>query len=344
MTSLTGNRNDQHSHVLVPVFVSFCTIPISMMFWIVNEDYSILWPDSKNHIKEHSMISLWRWLIAVVVPLFILSWGYSKKSVKFNSAILGSVMGFILTLSSYAQGAAFLTFFIIGTKATLFRPVEKKKIEADFKEGGQRNWTHVICNGGMATQLALLHFLDVGSGDRPIDFNNEYRSSWLSVAILGAVTCCCGDTWASELGTVISKGDPFLITTRKRVPRGTSGAVSWTIFLCAFLGGSVVGLVYYVVILYTVDTTVLEVSSPQWPIILVGGFGGFFGSLFNSVLGATVNYSGVNEEGLIVKRPGKGVKHISGNEVFDNQSINLFCSIGIALILPQIAKVFWPSF
>lgn len=97
-------------------------------------------------------------------------------------------MGFILTLSSYAHVAALVTFFVTGSKATKFRSVQKEKIEADFKEGGQRSWTQVLCNGGMATQLALLYLLDVGSGERPIDFNSEYRSSWLSVAILGK--CC----------------------------------------------------------------------------------------------------------------------------------------------------------
>ena len=75
-------------------------------------------------------------------------------------------------------------------------------------------------------QLALLYLLDCGSGDRPIDFGAQYRSSWLSIGILGAFACCNGDTWASEIGSVIGNSDPFLITTRKRVPRGTNGGVT----------------------------------------------------------------------------------------------------------------------
>lgn len=75
-------------------------------------------------------------------------------------------------------------------------------------------------------QLALLYLLDCGSSERPIDFSAHYRSSWLGVAILSSFACCNGDTWASEIGTVVGKSDPFLITTRKRVPRGTNGGVT----------------------------------------------------------------------------------------------------------------------
>jgi len=78
-----------------------------------------------------------------------------------------------------------MAFFVTGSKVTKFRSAQKKKLETDFKEGGQRNWIQVLCNGGMATQLALLYLLDIGSGERPIDFDKEYRSSWLSIGILG---------------------------------------------------------------------------------------------------------------------------------------------------------------
>ena len=92
---------------------------------------------------------------------------------------------------------------------------------------GKRNWIQVLCNGGMAMQLALLYLLDCGSSERPINFSTQYRSSWLSIAVMSAFACCNGDTWASEIGSVVGKSDPFLITTRKRVPRGTNGGVSF---------------------------------------------------------------------------------------------------------------------
>lgn len=85
----------------------------------------------------------------------------------------------------------------------------------------------MLCNGGMAMQLALLYLLDCGSSERPIDFSAQYRSSWLSIAVMSAFACCNGDTWASEIGSVVGRSDPFLITTRKRVPRGTNGGVSF---------------------------------------------------------------------------------------------------------------------
>lgn len=102
-----------------------------------------------------------------------------------------------------------------------------RRIKIIFHTGeGKRNWIQVLCNGGMGMQLALLYLLDCGSSDRPIDFSAHYRSSWLGVAILSSFACCNGDTWASEIGTVVGKSDPFLITTRKRVPRGTNGGVT----------------------------------------------------------------------------------------------------------------------
>ncbi|KAK2584315.1 hypothetical protein KPH14_006706 [Odynerus spinipes] len=317
---ISGKKNGkQHSNVLLPVLISACAIPISMLFWSINVVYSTFSSESKDHSEESlQVISPWRWLAAVILPILFLLWGIKRGSVDISGAILGMFIGFILTLTSFTHLACLVAFFVTSSKATHFRSEKKRKLEHDFKEGGQRNWIQVLCNGGMATQLALLYLLDVGCGERPIDFDKDYRSSWLSIGILGAFSCCNGDTWASEIGTVVGNSKPFLITTRKRVPRGTNGAVSW------------------------IDTAVLQVAAPQWPVILVGGIGGLLGSILDSILGATLQYSGINEQGVIVERPGKGVKHICGRQIFDNHSVNLLSSIGIALTLPKIANLIWP--
>lgn len=97
-------------------------------------------------------------------------------------------MGFILTLTSLSHLACLMAFFFTSSKATKFRMERKKTIE-ELKDGGQRNWIQVLCNGGMAAQLAILYLLDVGCGERPIDFDKDYRSSWLSMGILGLYLC-----------------------------------------------------------------------------------------------------------------------------------------------------------
>ena len=87
----------------------------------------------------------------------------------------------------------------------------------------------------------------------------------------------------------------------------------------------------------------LMVSPPQWPLILYGGIAGLFGSTLDSVLGATVQYSGINEEGKIVGTPGKKVRYISGLRIIDNHSVNLISSILTSVFLPMFANRYWPE-
>ncbi|CAD6220290.1 GSCOCG00004984001-RA-CDS [Cotesia congregata] len=335
------SRDNKKSNVLLPVLVTAFAIPLSMLFWIINVIYSILSP-RENQTEDHAVISPWRWLAAIVIPILFSLWGLKRRSLDLSGAMLGLVVGFVLTITNYAYLADLMCFFVSSSLATKFRMNEKRKLEVDFKEGGQRNWIQVLCNGGMALQLALLYLLDVGCGERALDFDKDYRSSWLSIGILGAFSCCNGDTWASEFGTAIGNSDPFLITTRTKVPRGTNGAVSLVGLLMSLLGGLLVGVFHYLAVLYTVDSVVLENSAPQWPIIVIAGLGGLLGSILDSIFGATLQYSGINEEGKIVERPGKGVKHICGRQILDNHSVNLLSSIAIALTLPRIANFIWP--
>ena len=90
--------------------------------------------------------------------------------------------------------------------------------------------------------------------------------------MLGALGCCAGDTWASELGTVISlsgekRSDPVLVTnTCRNVPKGTNGGVSLVGLIASFSGGLAVGVAFYLGIIANIGMT----APNQAYVILVG--------------------------------------------------------------------------
>ena len=324
------------SESFVYVFICALSIPLSMFMWIGNVVLS------KVSSEDNLVIPPSRWLFSILVPIILMIYGYRRKGVNKSGAALGLFVAVVLSIANHAFLACLATFFFSSSRATKFRSHLKKKFEADFKEGeGQRNWAQVLCNAGMAAQLALLYLLDCGSGERPIDFSHQYRSSWLGIGIMSSFACSNGDTWASELATVLAKSDPFLITTRRRVPRGTNGGVTIIGLILSFLGGLLIGSAYYLTVIYTVDKSILANSPKQYPIIIFGALAGLIGSLIDSLLGATIQYSGIDERGRIVEVPGKNVKHICGTKIVDNHSVNLLSSILTGILMPVIAKNFW---
>ncbi|XP_076967558.1 transmembrane protein 19 isoform X4 [Tamandua tetradactyla] len=207
--------------------------------------------------------------------------------------------------------------------------------------GGQRNWVQVFCNGAVPTELALLYMIENGPGEIPIDFSKQYTASWMCLSLLAALACSAGDTWASEVGTVLSKSPPRLITTWEKVPVGTNGGVTLVGLASSLLGGTVVGITYFLTQLVFVND--LDISAPQWPIIAFGGLAGLLGSILDSYLGATMQFTGLDEStGMVVNSPTNEAKYIAGKPILDNNAVNLFSSVLIALLLPTAAWGFWP--
>ncbi|XP_073837543.1 transmembrane protein 19 isoform X1 [Musca autumnalis] len=329
----------------LPLLFCGLSIPISLFMWLGNSFLSKLWTSEFEGIKESPVIPPTRWLFSILAPFMLMVVALKRKSVNKSGAALGIIVAITLSISSHAFFASLAAFFFTSSRATKFRSHMKRKIEKDFKEGeGQRNWVQVLCNSGMATQLAILYLIDVGSSERTIDFVRDYRASWLGIAVMAVFASCNGDTWASELGSVLSKGDPYLITSFKKVPRGTNGGVSFIGLIVSFLAGVVVGLAYFITIHFTAPAHMYLVAPPQWPLILWGGLAGLFGSLVDSLLGATLQYSGIDEDGKIVESPDEGnVRYISGLRIIDNHSVNLISSIVTGVCIPTIAMKYWPE-
>ena len=161
---------------------------------------------------------------------------------------------------------------------------------------------------------------------------------------MSAFACCNGDTWASELG-ILSKSDPILITTFKKVPRGTNGGVSfWGLFV-SFAGGIFIGIFHYLATVIFVDSDSLLDSPAQFPLIFLGGIAGIFGSIVDSYLGAIFQFSGQTKEGFIVEDPNEAVRKISGKfKLLNNHSVNLVSCFITAVAVPMIASSFWSFF
>jgi len=256
--------------------------------------------------------------------------------------LIGLVIGFILTLSNYCFTVALLVFFISSSKATKFGSRQKRQLEEDFREGGQRNWVQVICNGGVAAQLALFYLMENGCGEIPINFISDYNISWFAISVMGSIACANGDTWASELGSVLSKDNPILITTLRRVPKGTNGGVSVIGLIVSALGGTVVGLGFMLMVMISANAKAYSLSPPQWPIVVIGLLAGLFGSVIDSVLGATLQYSGLDKKtNRVVESPGLYVRHISGYRLLDNHSVNLLSTFITSIISPYVAISLW---
>ncbi len=96
------------------------------------------------------------------------------------------------------------------------------------------------------------------------------RSNFLSTC--RHYSCSNGDTWSSELG-VLSSGNPILITSLRRVPKGTNGGVSALGMVASIIAGFVIGVAYFI-------SSSLVLGSPsEWPIILVATIAAPLGSL-----------------------------------------------------------------
>merc|ERR1719383_1228509 len=102
-------------------------------------------------------------------------------------------------------------------------------------------------------------------------------------------------------------------------------------------GGVVIGAAYFLGVLFTTAGPDISRAPEQWKILVIGGLGGLIGSIIDSLLGATLQYSGKDKKtGKIVEVYREGVVRISGKMILDNHSVNLVSSILTALILPKV--------
>ncbi|GAX83602.1 hypothetical protein CEUSTIGMA_g11027.t1 [Chlamydomonas eustigma] len=273
-----------------------------------------------------------QWVSAVCTGLAVATWGYKKGSLSASGAAAAAVIGTATLGCSLRFGATLLAFFFTSSKLTQFKEDFKASLDDHTKKGGSRDWIQVLCNALVPAVLAVVYGVLVGCVDVPLGPlpNLEvWRCEALTAIMggyLGYIACCCGDTWASELGP-LSADSPRLITTLRPVRKGTNGGVTLLGLSASIFGGAFVGAFFYIVAVVSPTLFVFEhlhtLAIEQWKLIPLGLMAGLIGSVLDSVLGATLQYSGYNTStGRITSSPGPTVQHISGRPLLSNNAVN----------------------
>ncbi|XP_020080693.1 protein PGR-like isoform X2 [Ananas comosus] len=231
-----------------------------------------------------------RSVAAVALSAAIAARAYKRLSLDLSGAILGFLVMAIHIAAGYRFGALLLVFFFTSSKLTKIGQEKKRLLGEDFKEGGQRNWVQVLANSAIATVLVVVVSAMTRGHGMCLDTKKSDVVTALIGGIIGHYACCNGDTWSSEIG-ILSKAQPLLVTNFKIVRRGTNGAVTLDGLLAAAAAGFVVGLSYVITALLTAECA-SDVTWRQLLVIPIATAAGLLGSLIDSFLGATLQYSG----------------------------------------------------
>ena len=265
--------------------------------------------------------------------------GYRGGSLDTSGAVGAALVGWGTLYAGVRFGVVLGAFFFLSSAMTRVGGEIKKRIDENHvpgKASGARNWIQVAANGLVPTFLAMSYSFATGGPEYLLGVNNAFETP-LAAAFIGYYGCCCGDTWSSELG-VLSRKMPRLITTGKECKPGTNGGVTTLGLVASAAGGFAVGFAFWCgglfVPVVTGNVTLALQFAAQWPVLVIGLGAGLVGSLMDSLLGATIQFSGYcSERRRMVSKPGPTVTRTSGLNFLSNSAVNFVTASLCALIL-----------
>jgi uncharacterized protein (TIGR00297 family) len=137
---------------------------------------------------------------------------YALGMISRSGALGGVLVGTTIYASLGTRGFAILALFVVGgSLLTRLGYGRKQRTGTAQEHGGRRSARNAIANCSVATLCSLLA---AATGSEP-----------LAAAFVASIGAAFADTAESEIGQLFSR-TPRLITTLRKVPPGTDGAVS----------------------------------------------------------------------------------------------------------------------
>ena len=177
-----------------------------------------------------------------------------------GGAIAAVIVGTLAVAAGWSWGVLLLSMFVAASALSKAGSRQKAaRLAGIVEKGSERDAFQVLANGGVFGAAALGQVVSPS----PV---------WLAIAA-GALAASSADTWATEVGTM-STVDPISIVSRKTVPPGTSGGITF-----AGTAACVAGALFIAVV----------AAFAAWPTPFAAiAVGGCAGALADSILGGTL--------------------------------------------------------
>jgi uncharacterized protein (TIGR00297 family) len=151
-------------------------------------------------------------LIALLVTAVFAVLAYALGMVSRSGALGGLLVGTIVYACLGPRGFAVLALFVVGgSLLTRIGYRSKQRAGTAQEHGGRRGARNALANCAVAVLCAILA--------------RATGSDLFTVAFVASLGAAFSDTAESEIGQLFSRA-PRLITTLRKVPPGTDGAIS----------------------------------------------------------------------------------------------------------------------
>lgn len=230
------------------------------------------------------------------------------RALTATGALAAFIVGTLIAGTSWIVAIALVLFFT--SSSALSRHPGREHT-------GQRTAVQVLANGGPATFCCLLASF------------TDHRLAL--VAAVGSIAAANADTWATEIGRN-SGACPRLITTGRRVPRGTSGAISGRGTIALILGAASIAVVG------------VRLAPPPIAASLAILTGGVAGAVLDSLLGATVQERRFCEAchrvtERMMHTCGGQTRHLRGWRWMTNDTVNAACTLTGAVTAAALGSI-----
>ena len=230
-------------------------------------------------------------LIYLITLLFYIA--YRLNTLSLDGLFGGMIMGTLIILLGFEYHLMCMAIFFI--LSSLLSKVLKR---ASFyrSKGSERDIVQVYANGGIALLICIIGH-----------FNNDPIMIYL---FFSSVAAAMSDTWGTEFGK-LSKHKPVSIVSFQPVNHGMSGGITRIGTMGSLLGSCIIGLSAW--LLLPVQSHII------YGIILSG----LLASLFDSILGATIQGKYRDQSGDITEKGTDNNNLFQGYSFINNDMVNL---------------------